>query len=264
MKNISLQNLRMPNPSKILILGGTSDARQLADQLITLKYTVIYSIAGLVRTPELNCEIHVGGFSSYGGLKQYALMQQLDFILDATHPYALKISEKAQIGSQEAGVEYIRFERPEWKIQERDLWTMVSNWQAVLASIQSFSTVFLTAGQLPQEVMERLASLPGKFYLRTAVRPKYDIPANVTWIKAIGPFDQMSEKNWIMENQIDLIVSKNSGGSATYGKIAAARELHINVIMFQRPELHSLKGAHQHYFDDSQACIKFINEQKRI
>jgi len=235
-------------PFNILILGGTSDARRLANTLIETQHNVIYSIAGLVRTPDLNCEIHIGGFTATGGLEQY---------IQSNH-----ISNKASIACAQTNIQYIRFERPAWAEQKEDNWLALSDWSEVLSNLKGCRRVFLTAGQTPEEVLQTMAQMPIKLYLRTAVKPSFTLPENVVWIKAIGPFDETSEKTWLKDNQVDLIVSKNSGGTATYGKIAAARELGILVCMFKRPTKPKMSGKNLNTFDNLNACIDYISTIK--
>lgn len=255
----------MLNPSKqskVLILGGTSDARRLAIKLIEININVVYSIAGLVRTPKLDCLIHIGGFTLHGGLEQYIQEHHISIILDATHPYALNISQKATLACIKTNIQYVRFERPQWQMQQYDLWTTMDSWQQVISKLEQFKRVFLTAGQVAEPIMTQLTQLSCDITLRTAKPPDYNLPKNITWIKAIGPFDEKSEKKWLKDNQIELIVSKNSGGSATYGKIAAARELGINVFMFNRPQNSKVTAENIHTFDDLNSCIDYILQIK--
>ncbi|WP_422382135.1 precorrin-6A reductase [Marinicellulosiphila megalodicopiae] len=246
------------SPYKILILGGTSDARRLATSLINSQIAVIYSIAGLVRTPDLACQIHIGGFSQYGGMQHYLKDQDIQCVLDATHPFAVNISNKAQQACSLCQTQYIRFERPQWNQYPNDKWTSIIQWSEVFGALKHQKNVFLTAGQTPHDILVKLSKQTKNLFLRTAVQPKEALPNNVNWIKAIGPFDQVSEQQWLKDNQIDLIISKNSGGQATYGKIAAARELGIDVIMFQRPAILHVPSDQSFAFNTLDQCIEHI------
>lgn len=260
MKNILLPIKKTSNPPNILILGGTSDARKLATSLIEASFTAIYSIAGLVRTPTLDCAIHIGGFTQYGGLDQYIQQNNISIILDATHPYALTISNKAASACVNTNIEYVRFERPQWQKLPADLWSFIEDWSQLIPKLSKYKHVYLTAGQVPELIMHQISNLPCELTLRTARQPEYTLPENIKWIKAIGPFDEESEKQWLSANQIDLIVSKNSGGQATYGKIAAARELSIDVIMFQRPVTLHVSDDQSVVFDSLDQCVEHIKQ----
>ena len=260
MKNILLPKKKTSNPSKVLILGGTSDARRLATQLIEMNFEVIYSIAGLVRTPALDCEIHIGGFTAHGGLDLYIQQTSIAIILDATHPYALNISHKAALACVQTNIQYVRFERPQWQPLPNDSWALIEQWSQLIPKLSKYKHVFLTAGQVPELIMQQISKLPCELTLRTAKQPEYILPENIKWIKAIGPFDENSEKQWLINNQIDLIVSKNSGGQATYGKIVAARELNIDVIMFQRPASSHVNNDQSVEFNTLDQCVEHIKQ----
>ena len=110
----------------ILLLGGTADARHLADRLLKKSVKVIYSVAGLVRTPDMTCEVLVGGFSALGGLAYYVDEKNISMIVDVTHPYAKKITQTAMSVAEEKNIAYVRFHRPAWLPKVGDNWHEVS------------------------------------------------------------------------------------------------------------------------------------------
>ncbi|MFT6220848.1 MAG: precorrin-6A/cobalt-precorrin-6A reductase [Candidatus Endobugula sp.] len=225
----------------ILLLGGTADARHLADRLLKKSVKVIYSVAGLVRTPDMTCEVLVGGFSALGGLAHYVDEKNISMIVDVTHPYAKKITQTAMSVAEEKNIAYVRFHRPAWLPKVGDDWHEVSEWDEVLEKIKHAAAVFLTVGQLSQEQIDSLhqphsnQQSSQKQVLRTAVKPSAILPASIIWIKAIGPFSYQQELTTIQQYDIDMIVSKNSGGDSTIEKLNVAREKNIPVVMLSRP-----------------------------
>lgn len=226
---------------KILILGGTADARRLCDCLVTSQFELTYSIAGLVRTPDLPCKVEVGGFRQFGGLTQYIEDNHIDLILDVTHPYAKKMSDQAVISASETGIEVWRFQRPAWIKSDEDNWLYYQNFDDLLLLLRSFHRPLLSAGQFTLSELSRIECLESieSVLWRTAVTPKFDLASlpKLHWKKAIGPFLYEDEKILIQTQDIDVIVSKNSGGSATSAKLQVAQNLGLKVLMLERPNL---------------------------
>lgn len=228
----------------ILILGGTSDARKVVKGLYDGDQPsgrVIYSIAGLVRVPQLPCEVISGGFSQHGGLEAYLKAQQIDLLLDVTHPFAARMSATAVAAAQAVDIPCWRFHREAWQQQADDRWREFSDWPELLEASARYQSLLLTAGQLSQPVVDQLAGQAERSgqrqVLRTAAPPQAALPETMQWLKAIGPFRYDDEKQLLQQYQTDLLISKNSGGAATEAKLTAARELGIEVFMLQRPEL---------------------------
>lgn len=226
---------------KILLLGGTADARRLCDKLASQKCDVIYSIAGLVRTPDLACKVIVGGFSALGGLTHYLKENQIDLIIDATHPYAQKMSDQAVLSATESGIDVWRFHRPAWVKSDKDQWLIYQNFEGLLTHLKAFRRPLLSAGQFSFTALSCLQNLENLDLIvwRTAVPPKfsYDKLTKIQWLKAIGPFLYEDEEILIQTQDIDVIVSKNSGGRATSAKLQVAQKLGLKVLMLERPIL---------------------------
>jgi len=241
----------------VLLLGGTADARELEKTLRVQGLSVIYSIAGLVRVPDVACDIVSGGFSQFGGLTSYIKNRRVDAIVDATHPYAEKMSATAVQSAAICGIPCWRFNRPAWKQEQSDSWKTFDNWQTLIRALTDKKSVFFTAGQLPQSVLDALVGNNKNCQhqlLRTAVKPKEELPDSMVWIKAIGPFSRQGENELMEKFQVDVLVSKNSGGNATSAKLLAARESNISVFMLRRPILPSADKE----FDDLAACAKQV------
>ncbi|WP_286239421.1 precorrin-6A/cobalt-precorrin-6A reductase [Neptuniibacter halophilus] len=229
----------------ILLLGGTSDARKLVQALdqsgLLASHRLIYSVAGLVRIPELPCEVISGGFSKRGGLTAYLDAGQIDLLLDVTHPFACQMSTTALTSARARGIPCWRFHREPWQAGEGDRWRLFSDWQALLRATRDYRSILLTAGQLTQADIDWLAaqaqSNAQQQVLRTAAPPQAELHSAMQWLKAIGPFRLEQERALLQQYKTDLLISKNSGGAATQAKLSAARELGIEVFMLERPEL---------------------------
>ncbi|KZN12869.1 precorrin-6A/cobalt-precorrin-6A reductase [Marinomonas sp. TW1] len=243
---------------RILLLGGTADARRLADALHQSGIHVIYSLAGLVRIPQVDCELLVGGFTQFGGLGNYLQdkAQQglaIDAIVDVTHPYAKNMSQKAVLAAKQVGIPCWRFHRPAWQQETGDDWHFYQSEDDLLAALTKYQRPLLSAGQMTQAFMQSIADQDqiDSILWRTAVPAKFPLPEKVFWLKAIGPFAYEDELALLTQHKIDLIVSKNSGGKATYAKLVAARNLNLPVYLQARPALPPADRE----FDDLAVCL---------
>lgn len=249
----------MMGHSKILILGGTADGRHLAAALHNTGCIVVYSVAGLVRQPVLDCEVISGGFTQFGGLSAYLKKERIAAVLDVTHPYAKTMSSTARQSTQDCDIPCWRFHRPTWRPEANDDWQQYDDWIALENNLATKKHVFLTAGQLTVtalQMFERLGLKGQKQILRTAVEPKAKLPASMTWHKAIGPFSLDHEREIMMRYGVDALVTKNSGGTSMQAKLFVARELNIPVFMFTRPELPEV----DEQFISKSACLHFIEQ----
>lgn len=223
----------------ILILGGTTEARQLAGRLAHREdFSVTLSLAGRTESPVAQgVPVRVGGFGGADGLAAYLGQQQVDLLIDATHPYAARISANAAEAAKRTGVQLIALRRPGWEHAAGDRWTLVETMaEAVRALGAAPRRVFLAIGRQEAGVFE---AAPQHHYLIRSVDPVEPKPAlpDAVYLLARGPFLEADEGTLLERYGIDAVVSKNSGGEATYGKIAAARALGIEVIMVRRPQL---------------------------
>lgn len=221
----------------LLILGGTVDGRQLAEYFYHQGLPVIYSVAGLVRSPNVDCEVVSGGFTQFGGLENFIKQKAVAAILDATHPYAETMSTTAINIAKLCKIPCWRFHRQVWQQQDDDNWQIFNHWNELAQALAPFKRVLLTCGQVSREQLAQLSNYSQLQWLRTAVTPKIILPETVSWIKAIGPFALADEKALMQDHTIDVLVSKNSGGDTTSAKLQAARELTIPVFMLARPTL---------------------------
>ena len=223
----------------ILILGGTTEARRLAERLATRDdLATTLSLAGRTATPAaLPVPVRSGGFGGVEGLADYLKTERIAVLIDATHPYAAVISASAARAATITGTPLAAFRRPPWERLEADRWTVVADvTDAVQALGEKPRRVFLALGR---KEIAPFAQAPQHHYLVRSVDP-IDPPLAVPhaeYILARGPFSEADDRALLAAHAIEIVVSKNSGGSATYGKIAAARALGIEVVMLRRPLL---------------------------
>lgn len=223
---------------KILILGGTGEAAKLAESLTAAHaaWQVISSLAGRVAEPRLPPgEVRVGGFGGGAGLAQYLREAQITSVVDATHPFARRMGWNAAEAARLTGIPLLRLARPPWLAGTGDQWSEVDDWEAAVALLRDrFHRVFLALGR--QELAPFTTLRNTFFVIRSVERPNADLNfAQADFVIARGPFRLADERALLLQHQIDCIVCKNSGGSATEAKLVAARELGIQVIMQRRP-----------------------------
>ncbi|TGQ17114.1 MULTISPECIES: cobalt-precorrin-6A reductase [unclassified Mesorhizobium] len=230
---------------RILILGGTTEARQLAGKLARRKdFSVTLSLAGRTESPVAQgVPVRVGGFGGAEGLAAYLRQEKIDLLIDATHPYAARISANAAEAATKSGVPILALRRPGWEPVVGDRWTLVDNVAEATGALGAAPRrVFLAIGR--QEAGAFEAAPQHNYLIRSVdpVEPKLSVP-DALYLLARGPFPESDERALLERYGIDAVVSKNSGGDATYGKIAAARALGIEVIMVRRPPLPDVPSA---------------------
>ncbi|OCP22362.1 MULTISPECIES: cobalt-precorrin-6A reductase [unclassified Ensifer] len=221
---------------RILILGGTTEARELASRLADdTRYETAISLAGRTADPRPQpVKTRIGGFGGAEGLAAFLSDEQVTLVVDATHPFAARISHNAATAAKAAQVRLLALRRPQWQTEAGDNWTGVGSVaEAVIALGDVPRRVFLAIGR--QEAFHFEAAQQHSYVIRSVdpVTPPLKLP-DATAILATGPFAETDEIELLRSHRIDVIVAKNSGGSATYGKIAAARKLGIAVIMVER------------------------------
>ena len=223
---------------RVLILGGTGDAIALAAQAAQIPdLEVITSLAGRTQHPATPIgSIRVGGFGGAAGLADYLRDRQVDAIIDATHPFAAQITWNAAAAAIAVKIPHLMFIRPAWEKTIGDRWIEVASHEAAAAVLPALAQrIFLTIGR---QELAAFAHLDQWFLMRMIDPPASDVPVpNGLLLLERGPFALDEERSLLLKHSIGAIVSKNSGGDATYAKIIAARELEIPVVMVQRSPL---------------------------
>jgi len=222
-------------PKRVLILGGTREARELAARLADdERVDVMSSLSGATEAPNLpQGTVRRGGFGGADGLKAYLDKTGVDILVDATHPFASTISMNARQATADLGVAYLRLQRPAWQPAPGDNWICVANPAAAAEKVAPGAHVLLTIGRRDLEPF--LARGDIALTVRMIGEPGVPLPADVTLIQARPPFSLDDETALMQRRSIDTLVTKNAGGPDTEAKLLAARERHIPVIMIERP-----------------------------
>ena len=224
---------------RILILGGTAEARALAQGLAAREeFAVTVSLAGRTAEPlPQAAPVRTGGFGGAEGLARYLCDEQVDLLIDATHPYAATISANAARAADSAGVRLLALRRAPWRKVAGDNWIEVESVEEAVGALgDTPKRVFLALGR---NELQPFIAAPQHIYLVRSVDP-VDPPLpvpNASYITARGPFSEDEDRALFARHHIEIVVAKNSGGEASYGKIGAARALRLPVIMLKRPAL---------------------------
>lgn len=218
---------------RILILGGTGEARMLAVHLNELAFDVISSLAGRTDNPTLpDGETRIGGFGGIEGLRDYLIEENIDLLIDATHPFAARISSNAYEATKQADVEIVRLERQPWQAEEGDIWHHVQSLEDAVTALPKNCTALVTIGR--QQLGSFLDRDDVKVIARAIDEPSIDIPNHWEVILARPPFTLADEIGLISSRNIDVLVTKNAGGNETREKLIAARKLQKPVIIIDR------------------------------
>lgn len=224
---------------RVLILAGTAEARRLATVLAAQRpeLAVVCSLAGRVRAPVLPAgAVRVGGFGGPRGLAHYLRAQRVKAVIDATHPFAERITAAAVAASREVGVPLLVLRRPGWTRQPGDDWHWVATMAEGAQVLPALGRrVFLTIGRGGLAEFAHLDTL--WFLVRSVDPPQPPTPKKMHILLERGPFMAAGERALLREHRIDVLVTKNSGGEMTQAKLLAARELGIPVVIQSRPEL---------------------------
>lgn len=219
---------------RVLILGGTRDARDVAAALTARGHSVVTSLAGVTEQPLLPAgELRVGGFGGVDGMSKYLVANAISVVVDATHPFAVRISQHAHEACLRTGVPLVRMERPAWQPAAEDDWTIVSSAEAAASLLPPGACVLLTTGRKDLVHFFNRADISG--IARMIEAPPLDPPPNWRVLRDRPPFSVEGEAALMAANGITHLVSKNAGGSATEAKLTAARRGGLAVILIARP-----------------------------
>jgi precorrin-6A/cobalt-precorrin-6A reductase len=228
----------MPPPAT-LILGGTSEARELAGRLVADGLAVTSSLAGRVADPALPAgTVRIGGFGGPEGLTDFLRREPIAVVVDATHPFAAMISASAVTACAAAGAPLLRLARPGWaEHPAAGSWQWVDSYpDAARAAGALGCRIFLTTGR---STLAHFARLEASYVLVRLVDP-IDQPLPSGWrvIRSRGPYTVEGERSLMAKHGIDVLVTKDSGGELTAPKLTAAGELDVRVVVVRRPADH--------------------------
>ncbi|MGV9249992.1 cobalt-precorrin-6A reductase [Streptomyces sp. NPDC003697] len=222
----------------VLVLGGTTEARELAAELAARPgWQVTTSLAGRVARPGATAgEVRVGGFGGAEGLAAWLRAHHVDAVVDATHPFAASITRNAGRAAALTGVRLVVLRRPGWRPGPGDRWHPVASLDAAAEALPSLGRrVFLTTGRMGLAAFAHLTGL--HFVVRSVEPPEPPMPPDTHVVLARGPFTVQDETALLRAHRVDVLVTKDSGGEATAAKLTAARNLGLPVVVVRRPPL---------------------------
>jgi precorrin-6A/cobalt-precorrin-6A reductase len=226
-------------PLKLLILGGSGEAAALSRVLDgDARFDVTLSLAGRTAEPaRLPGRLRTGGFGGAEGLARLLAEERVDLLVDATHPFAVQMKANAIEAAHMAGVKLLAIRRPAWVRREGDRWIMVESLEAAAAALgKAPRRVLLTTGRME---LAPFREAPQHFYIVRSVEApaREELPPLAELITARGPFTLEGELALLETHKIEMIVTKNSGGTGAAAKLDAARERSLPVVMIERPRL---------------------------
>jgi precorrin-6A/cobalt-precorrin-6A reductase len=228
----------------VAILGGTGEARELAGRLAGRSdLRVVSTLAGRVREPRLPVgEVRIGGFGGPARMADWLRAEHVDAVIDATHPFAERISASAVEAARLAGVPVLLLRRPGWTARDGDDWRWVASLDDAAALLTALGErVFLTTGR------QGLAAFAGSdrwFLVRCVDPPEPPLPARMRLLLSRGPYDLDGELAVMREHRVDVLVTKDSGGDHTQAKLVAARTLGLPVVIVRRPAPPDVPAVH--------------------
>lgn len=226
-----------PSPH-VLILGGTTEARRLAADLASRPgVRVTTSLAGRVSRPgPLAGDVRTGGFGGAEGLAAWLRERRVDALVDATHPFAARITAHAAHAAAATGTPVVLLRRPGWRAGPGDDWHPVGSLPEAADLLPGLGDrVFLTTGRLGLAAFAHLSGL--HFVVRSVELPDPPLPPDTRLLRDRGPFTVADETALLREHRVDVLVTKDSGGAATAAKLTAARDLGLPVVVVRRPPL---------------------------
>lgn len=220
---------------RVLVLGGTGEARELAARLHAGGVEVVSSLAGRVSRPALpDGEMRTGGFGGPEGLAAYLAEARITALVDATHPFAARISASAARAAELSGVPLVRLQRPGWREHpDADRWTWVSDVTAARTAAGGARRPFLTTGR--QSLAAFLPWADRDVLARVVDPPDVALPDRWTVLLARGPYERGAERTLMAGHGVDWLLTKDSGGPMTAAKLDAAADLDLPVVVVERP-----------------------------
>lgn len=221
--------------ANVLILGGTADARALAAALAG-RHAVVTSLAGRTRAPDtLAGSVRVGGFGGADGLAAYLREARIDVLVDATHPFAQRISANARAACDATDTPRLMLVRPAWTLSADARVVRAATLTDAAAALPGLARrAFLTVGR---DSLDAFAGVEGVWFLvRMLDAPSAPLAlADYAVVTGRPPFPEEAERALMREHAVDTLVAKNAGGAATEGKILAAAHLGLSILLIDRP-----------------------------
>ena len=221
---------------RVLVLGGTGEARALAAALLERGVDVVSSLAGRVSAPALPVgTVRVGGFGGVDGLAEHLVTEGFDHVVDATHPFAARITANAVAATSRVGVPLLRLQRPGWAGHPlAGAFTWVDDVDAARDAAEALGRrPFITTGR---QQLEAFAAWDDRYVLARVVDPPdWDVPTSWEVLRARGPYAYAAERELLDSRRIDVLLTKDSGGALTEAKLDAAHDAGVPVVVVRRP-----------------------------
>jgi precorrin-6A/cobalt-precorrin-6A reductase len=221
---------------KVLILGGTAEARSLAGALVARADDVVSSLAGRVSAPALPVgAVRTGGFGGVVALTDYLVGEGFSAVVDATHPFAARITSNAVVACAHAALPLVRLQRPGWERHPRSAsFVWVDDVERARDAAEAHGIrPFLTTGR---QQLEAFARWDDRYVLARVVDPPdWTVPGTWEVLRARGPYEYAAERDLLVGRRIDVLLTKDSGGALTEAKLEAASDLRIPVVVVRRP-----------------------------
>ncbi len=234
---------------RVLLLAGTAEARDLASEMARAGIDGVASLAGAVRRPAMqDMPTRIGGFGGGAAFLQYLEAERITAVIDATHPFAARISQRTQRLCSGRRIPYLQLLRPPWTADPDDRWQQVDREEDVAALVPPDATVFLATGR---QTLERFGGLAGREVIARQIDPpeeEFPFPGG-RFLIGRPPFAVEDEVQLFRDLGVDWLVVKNAGGAPSRSKLDAARILDIPVAMIARPaqppgdKVESVEGA---------------------
>lgn len=226
----------------LLLLAGSGEARELAEALDQARLPTIASLAGITRSPKpLPVPTRSGGFGGEAGFRDYLIGKDIKAVLDATHPFAAQMSNRAAKVCAALGIPHCQYLRPAWHPDTRDTWLLAETAEAAAEMLPRNCRAFLALGKQAGAAFKQRRDC----WLALRIAASEGMDLNLPWdggapgslqVQLSPPFSKEVEVKLFEELQVDWLVCKNSGGEAGQSKLQAARHLGLKVLMIQRPE----------------------------
>jgi precorrin-6A/cobalt-precorrin-6A reductase len=219
---------------RLLLLGGTAEARALAARLHP-RVDLISSLAGRVPDPALPVgPVRIGGFGGQPGLRNWLANNGIGAVVDATHPFAATITANAAAACAGLRIPHLVLHRPPWD-PAGALCVESDREAAESVAAEGYSRIFLTHGRTGTAAFR---DSDAWFLIRVVTPPDPDtLPPNHELLLSRGPYRYGDERALLAGHRIDALVTKNSGGAMTHAKLVAAHDLGVAVVLIQRPAL---------------------------